>query len=283
MKNRFPDSVCIQPTRSTCHAPGRGAAIIVSCLELPVQNSEFSLCEACCSLLSICQALSPSFFLVLPPRGAVATLPICSSSYLLLFSCTGLMTVWYLSRLPSVPWYALLCHCCCPVFLSSLFLLLLHPGSQPTLTYVSASHVLISNLTMLLTLISSSPELFVTLPDTPKLPLPLPQNFVSLHPSCPRPPMQDFLGQVHCTLGEIVGSPASRLEKSLGWVWALTSPKITNRQFCAVWRHGNELTFVPVLICPSAASQHNLIYDLFMFSLKMSCSLTCLLTDYGEI
>uniref|UniRef100_A0A674N968 Copine Va n=1 Tax=Takifugu rubripes TaxID=31033 RepID=A0A674N968_TAKRU len=26
----------------------------------------------------------------------------------------------------------------------------------------------------------------------------------------------DFLGQVHCTLGEIVGSPASRLEKSLG-------------------------------------------------------------------
>uniref|UniRef100_H3DCD3 Copine Va n=1 Tax=Tetraodon nigroviridis TaxID=99883 RepID=H3DCD3_TETNG len=27
----------------------------------------------------------------------------------------------------------------------------------------------------------------------------------------------DFLGQVHCTLGEIVGSPASRLEKSLGF------------------------------------------------------------------
>ncbi|KAK1898085.1 Copine-5, partial [Dissostichus eleginoides] len=26
----------------------------------------------------------------------------------------------------------------------------------------------------------------------------------------------DFLGQVHCTLGEIVGSPASRLEKPLG-------------------------------------------------------------------
>ncbi|XP_056897066.1 copine-5 isoform X1 [Takifugu flavidus] len=28
----------------------------------------------------------------------------------------------------------------------------------------------------------------------------------------------DFLGQVHCTLGEIVGSPASRLEKSLGGI-----------------------------------------------------------------
>ncbi|KAG7220730.1 hypothetical protein INR49_017844, partial [Caranx melampygus] len=28
----------------------------------------------------------------------------------------------------------------------------------------------------------------------------------------------DFLGQVHCTLGEIVGSPASRLEKPLGGI-----------------------------------------------------------------
>ena len=27
---------------------------------------------------------------------------------------------------------------------------------------------------------------------------------------------QDFLGQAFCTLGEIVGSPASRLEKPLG-------------------------------------------------------------------
>lgn len=30
--------------------------------------------------------------------------------------------------------------------------------------------------------------------------------------------LQDFLGQTFCTLGEIVGSPASRLEKPLGWV-----------------------------------------------------------------
>uniref|UniRef100_A0A3B4WI29 Copine Va n=1 Tax=Seriola lalandi dorsalis TaxID=1841481 RepID=A0A3B4WI29_SERLL len=29
---------------------------------------------------------------------------------------------------------------------------------------------------------------------------------------------EDFLGQVHCTLGEIVGSPASRLEKPLGGI-----------------------------------------------------------------
>lgn len=121
----------------------------------------------------------------LPPGGS-PTRCCCHSPYLLLhistpLSCTGLMTVWYLSRVPSVPWYALLCHCCCLVSLS-LFLLLLHPGSQPTLTYVSASYVLISNLTMLLTLTTSSPELFVTLLDKPKHPLPLPQSFVSLSP-----------------------------------------------------------------------------------------------------
>uniref|UniRef100_A0A8C7ZQP2 Copine Va n=1 Tax=Oryzias sinensis TaxID=183150 RepID=A0A8C7ZQP2_9TELE len=34
----------------------------------------------------------------------------------------------------------------------------------------------------------------------------------------------DFLGQVYCTLGEIVGSPASRLEKPLGWVSILLLP-----------------------------------------------------------
>lgn len=53
----------------------------------------------------------------------------CSHSAYLLFhistsallSCTWLMTVWYLSRVPSVPWYALLCHCRCLVFLSSFF------------------------------------------------------------------------------------------------------------------------------------------------------------------
>lgn len=53
----------------------------------------------------------------------------------LFFSCTWLMTVWYLSRVPSVPWYALVVS----LLLPGLFLLLLHPGSQPTLTYVSAS------------------------------------------------------------------------------------------------------------------------------------------------
>lgn len=40
-------------------------------------------------------------------------------------------------------------------------------------------------------------------------------------------PLQDFLGQTFCTLGEIVGSPASRLEKPLGWVKMLDSPAPT--------------------------------------------------------
>lgn len=94
------------------------------CLVLHVLNSICSSCEACCSLLSICQALSLSFFsILLPPRGP-PTRCCCHSPYLLLYistplSCTGLMTVWYLSRVPSVPWHALLCHCCCLVSLSS--------------------------------------------------------------------------------------------------------------------------------------------------------------------
>lgn len=32
--------------------------------------------------------------------------------------------------------------------------------------------------------------------------------------------LQDFLGQAHCTLGEVVGSLGSRSEKPLGWVGA---------------------------------------------------------------
>lgn len=150
MKNRFPDLVCIQPTCSTCCAPGRGAAVIVSCLLLPVLNSDKFLVWNVSFIALHLSSPFTFFFPHPPPWGAVATLPICSSSYLLLFSCIGLMTVWYLSRVPSVPWYALLCHCCCPVSPLSLslflFLLLLHPGSQPTLTYVSASHVLIPTL-----------------------------------------------------------------------------------------------------------------------------------------
>ncbi|KAM7404635.1 hypothetical protein PAMP_011967 [Pampus punctatissimus] len=46
---------------------------------------------------------------------------------------------------------------------------------------------------------------------------------LSLPPPPPSPPRKptdfnDFLGQVYCTLGEIVGSPASRLEKPLGGI-----------------------------------------------------------------
>lgn len=216
------------------------------CLVPHALNSICSPCEACCSLLSICQALSLSFFSVLlPPRGppTVAFLPICSFTYLLLFLALG----WWQSGIWVV---CLLFHdmlCCVTAAawsLSLFFLLLLHPGSQQTLTYVSASHVLISNLKMLLTLISSSPELFVTLLDTPKHPPPFAPNLcVSLQPTIfyhpSRPPWQDFLGQVHCTLGEIVGSPASRLEKSLGWVWPLTCPKMSTSH-----------SFFPFSMCP---------------------------------
>lgn len=42
------------------------------------------------------------------------------------------------------------------------FLLLLHPGSHPTLTYVFASDVLIHNRTMLIMMLNSSPTLLVT-------------------------------------------------------------------------------------------------------------------------
>lgn len=117
---------------------------------------------------SFCRRCFPSSSL--PLRLSVTLhpllLPSCLSalSTFALLSCTWLMTVWYLSRVPSVPWYALLCHCCCPVSLSLFLLLLLHPGSQPTLTYVSASNVLIHNRTMLITMLNSSPTLLVTPP-----------------------------------------------------------------------------------------------------------------------
>lgn len=217
MKNIFPDLVCIQPTCSQACLARSDAIILFFCLVLHVLNSECSLCEACRSLLSICQALSLSFLPILPPRGpptlSLSAPPHIYSSFLhwvddsLVFEscafCSMICSVVSL-LLPGV----------------SLFLLLLHPGSQPTLTYVSASHVLIFQPYKTVSLLSiSSPELFVTLLDTPKRPVPLPQTFVSLHPTlCDHPhhPWQDFLGQVHCTLGEIVGSPASRLEKSLG-------------------------------------------------------------------
>lgn len=119
------------------------------------------------------------------------TLCFFHSAYLLfhissLLSCTWLMTVWYLSRVPSVPWYALLCHCCRLVSLSLFLLLLLHPGSQPTLTYVSASDVLIYTCTVLIIMLNSSPTLLVTHRDPPERPNPLPQTYVSLHPIlCP--------------------------------------------------------------------------------------------------
>uniref|UniRef100_A0A3B5BIC5 Copine-5 n=1 Tax=Stegastes partitus TaxID=144197 RepID=A0A3B5BIC5_9TELE len=47
-------------------------------------------------------------------------------------------------------------------------------------------------------------------------PQPCPPSFLSSIFSSLLPSLQDFLGQMFCTLGEIVGSPASRLEKPLG-------------------------------------------------------------------
>lgn len=60
----------------------------------------------------------------------------------------------------------------------SLFflLLLLHPGSQPNLTYVSASDVLINNCTMLTIMLNSSRPLLVT----PRDPFELFPSYVSL-------------------------------------------------------------------------------------------------------
>lgn len=127
----------------------------------------------------------------------------CSHSAYLLFhistfallSCTWLMTVWYLSRVPSVPWYALLCHCCrlVSLFSSSSSFFFSTPGSHPTLTYVSASDVLIYNRTMLITMLNSSPTLLVTPPHHTHDPsIWTPPSFVPicvfLHPTlCPPP------------------------------------------------------------------------------------------------
>lgn len=161
------------------------------CLVLHVLNSICSSCEACCSLLSICQALSLSFFLHPPPPSRP------SDSLLLPFSLSAPLHIYssFLHWVDDSLVFESCAFCsmtCSVVSLLlpglSLFLLLLHPGSQQTLTYVSASHVLISNLTMLLTWISSSPELFGTLLDTPKHPLPLPQTFVSLSNNYILPP-----------------------------------------------------------------------------------------------
>lgn len=75
----------------------------------PVWNTFFLRC-----LPSLVLFHFPSLLLCDSLPSAVTILPICSfKSTFSLLSCTWLMTVWYLSGVPSVPWYALLCHCCC--------------------------------------------------------------------------------------------------------------------------------------------------------------------------
>lgn len=251
--------VCIQ--RTHCHVLFliRGDAVILyCCLVLHVLNSECSLCEACCSLLSICQALSLSF----PPPlealwlAAVAILPICSFTYLLLFLALGWWQsgIWVVCLL----FHDMLCCVTAAAWSLSLFLLLLHPGSQPTLTYVSASYVLISNLTMLSTLITSSPELFVTLLDTPKHPLPLPQTFVSLSPPNymlpPHPSSTAGLpgtGPLHTWRDRgLACQPPGEISRV-----SVTSdlPQNVHQTLTGVWHQGDEQTFFPFSKCSLAA------------------------------
>lgn len=67
-------------------------------------------------------------------------------------------------------------------------------------------------------MLNSLPTLFVTPPLSTWTPHIFFPNLCLASSHFMLPPWQDFLGQVYCTLGEIVGSPASRLEKPLGWV-----------------------------------------------------------------
>lgn len=162
--------------------------------------------------------------LVRPSLFCSFSLPLRLSLYPLLFSSFTFhfrSSFWHLVDdslvFESCPLCSMICSVVSPLLpgLSLMLLLVLHPGSQPTSTYVSASDVLIHNRTILITLcnvnvLTDSPCYPRWSPERPILLL-SPSHFMLL-------PRQDFLGQVYCTLGEIVGSPASRLEKPLGWV-----------------------------------------------------------------
>jgi len=78
--------------------------------------------------------------------------------------------------------------------LSLFLLLLLHPGRQPTLTYVSASDVLIYNRTMLITMLNSSPTLLVTPRDPPEHPILCPNLRLSPSHFMLPPPMAGLPG-----------------------------------------------------------------------------------------
>lgn len=151
------------------------------------------------------------FPILLLGESAVHSVPLCFVTHpLLLF----FLVLWWQSGFWVV---CLLCHdmlCCvtAAAWSFSLFLfLLLHPGSPTTLTYVSAADVILYNCTRHMMMLNSSPALLVA-------PSFHPTTSLSITLYNPPPPWQDFLGQVFCTLGEIVGSPASRLEKPLVWV-----------------------------------------------------------------
>uniref|UniRef100_A0AAX7U7U8 VWFA domain-containing protein n=1 Tax=Astatotilapia calliptera TaxID=8154 RepID=A0AAX7U7U8_ASTCA len=84
--------------------------------------------------------------------------------------------------------------------------------------------------------------------------------------------LQDFLGQMFCTLGEIVGSPASRLEKPLGGIPGkkcgtiiLTAEELSNcrdsgtMQFCA--NKLDKKDFFVLLVILSCIGNHDFIGD----------------------
>lgn len=56
--------------------------------------------------------------------------------------------------------------------------------------------------------------------------------------------LQDFLGQAYCTLGEVVGSQGSRLEKALGWVGVHTAVR------------ERETADILIIIWPKAVDAH---------------------------
>lgn len=89
----------------------------------------------------------------------------------------------------------------------------LFPGSPPNSTYVDAFLDFISCTTHFLVKRCSDSVCFLFTP-FPVFRICLRSFF--FFPFSHANPLQDFLGQTFCTLGEIVGSPASRLEKPLG-------------------------------------------------------------------
>lgn len=121
--------VCILPKCSSSNM-SRDALLLRFCIVLHTLETTCVMC------VSVTFLLLRSFALLFASCEALWLFTLCCShsasllSHIFTFallSRTWLMTVWYLSHVSSVPWYALLCHCCCLVSLS----LLPPPPSSP--------------------------------------------------------------------------------------------------------------------------------------------------------